>query len=316
MRPVKAPSSSFTGLNLFFRHLRRRFSLFGTLVIAAAMITLGATAGGKNQADPETACANLANVSNFPVTPTQITLATWNPAGATSANGVPLPDHCQIQGIIQSRIGTDGNPYGTRFEVRLPTHTDWNGRFMFQGGGGSEGSLPAATGSAGTLSPTLARGWAVASQNGGHQNSELPNSSVFFLEEQAVIDQAYNSIDVTTRTAKFLINRFYGRRPDYSYHVGCSTGGRQGMVFSQKFPNHYDGIIAGAPVYLNQAIHLTEVWGVQAIEAITPAPIQTLPNGDPILYPAFPVEDQQLFTRAILQACDGLDGSLMGSLTI
>jgi hypothetical protein len=76
MRPVKAPSSSFTGLNIFFRHLRRRFSLFGTLVIAAAMITLGATAGGKNQADPETACANLANVSNFPISPTQITLAT------------------------------------------------------------------------------------------------------------------------------------------------------------------------------------------------------------------------------------------------
>jgi hypothetical protein len=280
--------------------------LIGTSLVLGMLVSVAA------MPDPTTACLDLASITNFPVKPTQITLAKWNPAGTTTANGVPLPDHCQIQGIIQSRIGTDGNPYGTRFEVRLPTHTDWNGRYMFQGGGGSEGSLPAATGSAGTLSPTLAHGWAVASQNGGHQNSELPNSSVFFLEEQAVIDQAYNSIDVTTRTAKFLINRFYGRRPDYSYHVGCSTGGRQGMVFSQKFPNYYDGIIAGAPVYLNQAIHLTEVWGVQAIEAITPTPIQTLQNGDPILYPAFPVEDQQLFTRAILQACDGLDGFVDG----
>jgi hypothetical protein len=51
-------------------------------------------------------------------------------------------------------------------------------------------------------------GWAWRVKNGGHENSELPNSSVFFLDEQAVIDQAYNSIDVTTRIAKFLINAF------------------------------------------------------------------------------------------------------------
>jgi feruloyl esterase len=76
----------------------------------------------------------------------------------------------------------------------------------------------------------------------------------------------------------------------------------------QKFPNYYDGIIAGDPVYINEAIHLTEVWGVQAIQAITPSPIQMLPGGL-ILYSGFPVEDQQLFTRAIpFQACDALDG--------
>ena len=290
------------------RHFRRRpIPVLASLLLGASLVSLGASSLPTNRPDPETACANLANLTDFPVAPTQITLAKWNPSGTTTANNVPLPDHCQIQGIIQSRTGTDSNHYGTRFEVRLPTYTDWNGRFMFQGGGGSEGALPAATGSAGTLSPTVAHGWSVASQNGGHENSELPNSSVFFLEEQAVVDQAYNSIDVTTRTAKFLIRAFYGRRPDYSYHVGCSTGGRQGMVFSQKFPNYYDGIIAGDPVYINEAIHLTEVWGVQAIQAITPPPIQMLPGG-PILYPGFPIEDQQLFTRAILQACDALDG--------
>lgn len=287
---------------------RRRRIVVLNLLVGAAVVSLAVQWGVAASSNSATACLELANLINFPVTPTQITLAKWNPSGTESANGLPLSDHCQIQGIIQSRTGTDGNHYGTRFEVRLPTHTDWNGRFMFQGGGGSEGSLPPATGSAGTLSPTLANGWAVASQNGGHENSELPDSSVFFLEKQAVIDHAYNSIDVTTQTAKFLIKTFYGKQPDFSYHVGCSTGGRQGMVFSQRFPNYYDGIVAGAPVYNTQAIHLTEVWGVQAIKAITPTPIQTLPNGFPILYPAFPVEDQRLFTRAILQACDELDG--------
>ena len=180
MRSVKAPRSDLTGLNFFFRHLHGRVFLLGTLVIAAAMITLGASGGVNNQADPQTACAELASLSKFPVTPTQVTLAKWNPAGTTSANGVSLPDHCQIQGIIQSRTGADGNHYGTRFEVRLPTYSEWNRRFMFQGGGGSEGALPAATGTAGTLSPTVAHGWAVASENGGHENSELQNSSVIF----------------------------------------------------------------------------------------------------------------------------------------
>jgi hypothetical protein len=291
------------------RHFRRRpFPVLASLLLGASLVSLGASSLTTNRPDPETACANLANLTDFPVTPTQITLAKWNPNGTTTANNVPLPDHCQIQGIINQRIGIDGFPYGTRFEVRLPTPAEWNRRFMFQGGGGTEGAVPAATGSAGTLSPTLAHGWAVASQNGGHQNSELPNSLQFALDPQAVIDHAYGSIDVTTQTAKFLIRTYYGKRPDYSYSVGCSTGGRQGMVFSQNFPHYFDGIVAGDPVYNLEAIALSENWGVQAIKAIAPTPIQMLPNGNPILYPAFPVADQQLFTRAILQACDALDG--------
>ena len=262
--------------------------------------------------DPATACANLATLTNFPVTPTQITLAKFNPAGTTSANGVALPEHCQVQGIINKRIGIDGFPYGDGFEVRLPTPAQWNGRFMFQGGGGTEGSVPPAIGTAGTLSPTLAHGWAVASQDGGHENKDLPAPHQFFLDPQAVTDHAYGSIDVTAQTAKFLIDAYYGQAPDRSYFVGCSTGGRQGMVFSQNFPDYFDGIVAGDPVYDLEAIALTEVWGVKAIEAITPAPIQKLPDGSPVLYPALPVADQNLFTSAILAACDGLDGTVDG----
>src|SRR4029450_11832949 len=264
------------------RHFRRRpIPVLASLLLGASLVSLGASSLPTNRPDPETACANLANLTDFPITPTQITLTRCNPSGTTSANNVPLPDHCQIQGIINQRIGIDGFPYGTRFEVRLPTPAEWNRRFMFQGGGGTEGAGPAATGSAGTLSPTLAHGWAVASQNGGHQNSELPNSLQFALDPQAVIDHAYGSIDVTTQTAKFLIRTYYGKRPDYSYSVGCSTGGRQGMVFSQNFPHYFDGIVAGDPVYNLEAIALSENWGVQAIKAIAPTPIQTLPNGNP-----------------------------------
>ncbi len=291
----------------------RRISALGFLLIGTSAATLGAHASlAATPADPAAACANLVNLTGFPVTPTQITLAKFNPGGATAPDGTALPEHCQVQGIINKRTGTDGFPYGDSFEVRLPTPAQWNGRFMFQGGGGTEGSVPPATGNAGTLSPTLAHGWAVASQDGGHENKDLPVPNQFLLEPQAVADHAYRSIDVTAQTAKFLIDAYYGQAPNRSYFVGCSTGGRQGMVFSQNFPDYFDGIVAGDPVYDLEAIALSEDWGVQAIEAITPTPIEKLPNGGPVLYPALPVADQNLFTSALLAACDRLDGTADG----
>jgi feruloyl esterase len=290
------------------RHLRQLpVSVLGSLLVGVSAASSGTSASlAATPSDPAAACAKLANLADFPVTPTQITLAKFIPGGTTSADGVTLPDHCQVQGIINKRTGIDGFPYGDRFEVRLPAQ--WNGRFMFQGGGGTEGAVPPATGNAGTLSPTLARGWAVASQDGGHENKDLPVPNQFFLDPEAIADHAYRSIDVTTQIAKFLIDAYYGQSPNRSYFVGCSTGGRQGMVFSQNFPDYYDGIVAGDPVYDLEAIALAEDWGVQAIAAITPAPIQKFPNGSPVLYPAFPVADQNLFTSAILAACDRLDG--------
>jgi hypothetical protein len=149
--------------------------MIGAATVGAGVSSLAA------EPDPAAACAKLATLANFPVTPTQITLASYNPAGATQANGVALPAHCQVQGIVRKRLGSDGFPYGAGFEVRLPAPADWNGRFMFQGGGGTEGVLPPATGVAGTLSPTLAHGWAAASQNGGHGAAQsaavLPRSA-------------------------------------------------------------------------------------------------------------------------------------------
>ena len=307
--------------------------------VIASFLTCGFGAQATNaQSDPATACAKLANLTKFPVTSTRITLVQFNPPGTTSAasihtaiynglravyhllkdgtayqaNNVWLPGHCQIQGIINERIGTDGFQYGDMFEVRLPAPADWNGRFMLQGGAGTEGSVPSATGLAGTLSPALAHGWAIASQDGGHENSRLPNPNAFYLEEQAVIDHAYRSIDVTTQTAKFLIDAYYGQKPNRSYFVGCSTGGRQGMVLSQNFPDYFDGIVAGDPVFDLEAISLSEAWSVQHIKTITPKPIRTLADGKPILYPAFPAPDQMLLQSAILAACDHLDGIVDG----
>ncbi len=275
---------------------------------------------------PAVACASLAQLTNFPVQPigseggTVITGAQLNPATAT------LPEHCQIDGYIRQRTGVAGpsaapQEYQTKFEVRLPSL--WNGRYMFQGGGGTEGSLPAATGAqTGTASfPELSNGWAVASQDGGHETSQLPPTipatsttpeilqvNMFYPDQQAVKDWAYNAIDMTTQTAKYLIDAYYGREADRSYFVGCSTSGRQAMAMTQLFPNYYDGVIAGDPFYLPPDISLSETWGLEQIIAISPKDS----NGNPIYTEGFSVSDQNLFTNAILAACDALDGLVDG----
>ena len=179
----------------------RPFSVLARLLAGASLAGFGTqmSFAADARSHPVSVCADLANLTNFPLTPTQITVAQFNPRGATSANGTVLPGHCLVRGIVNKRIGADGYQYGDTFEVRLPTPADWNGRFMFQGGGGTEGFLPPATGHAGTLSPALAHGWVVASQDGGHENSQLPYPNAFYLAQQAVIDHAYRSLDVTTQ---------------------------------------------------------------------------------------------------------------------
>src|SRR3954470_3081672 len=284
---------------------------------------------------PAMTCASLATLADFPVQPsgttggTSVTTAKIVPAAGTT------PEYCLVQGILQERndgvAGIQGTStyrttqhYGTLFEVRLPTA--WNGRYMFQGSGGTEGNRPGASGQIGGTAglSILQNGFVVASQNGGHANTELPPSfpagaitdlnhiqilsqNMFFSDAQAVKDWAYNSIDITTQTTKYLIDAYYGRAPERSYFVGCSTSGRQGMAMSQRFPQHYDGIVAGDPFYLPPEISLSETWGLEHIIAISP-----IIDGKPQYLQSFTLADQNLFTNAILAACDHLDGLVDG----
>src|SRR3954466_6224097 len=284
---------------------------------------------------PAMSCASLATLAGFPVQPsgtmggTKVTNATIvNAAGTT-------PEYCLVQGILQERndgvAGIQGTStyrttqhYGTLFEVRLPTA--WNGRYMFQGSGGTEGNRPGASGQIGGTAglSILQNGFVVASQNGGHQNTELTPSfpagaitdlnhiqvlsqNMFFSDEQAVKDWAYNSIDITTQTTKYLISAYYGHAQAHSYFVGCSTSGRQGMAMSQRFPQHFDGIVAGDPFYLPPEISLSETWGLEHIIAVSP-----IVDGKPQYLQSFTLADQNLFTNAILAACDHLDGLVDG----
>ena len=260
----------------------------------------------------ETDCSALAtapSVSNAPV----IASAAWVEAGTQKASQSAadfLPAHCVLKGTVNPRTGSDGVAYGVQFELRLPAQ--WNARFFFQGGSGTDGSLSAAYGTInsadGGNNVALTQGYAVVSTDGGHQNSLLTTTAAFGADNQARIDYGYNAIDKTATTAKSLIGIAYGRAPDRSYFVGCSNGGRQGMQFSQLFPDYFDGIVAGDPVMDLGSITAAEVYGLQQIAAISPKDA----SGNPLYYQAYSATDRQLYTKAYLQACDANDGVVDG----
>ena len=273
-------------------------------------------------ATPVASCAALAALpaSGFPVPNTVITSAVDTPASGS------LPERCIINGYVNQHVSpVDGCTYQDGFQVQLPLRAAWNGRFMMQGGGGTEGSVPTATGTIGgtTGITEISNGYAVVSQDGGHENTQLTacgkTTLEFYLDPLATIGNGYQSIEVSTLTAKYLINQYYGNGPNRSYWIGCSEGGRQGMVMSEVFPSFFDGIVAGDPVYDVQAVNLSEIWSMQQMEAAYLAQEPPLPPikevsepppqaPEPILYPAFPITDQALFETALLQACDALDG--------
>ena len=119
---------------------------------ASILLLLGAA--GASQAAPPIACNALLNST--------IEGATITSAQLNAASG-SVPDHCEVLGVINQRTGVDGQPYAIKFHLRMPTA--WNERFYFQGGGGTDGNLGAAT------PAQLGQGYAVVSTDSGHDNA-------------------------------------------------------------------------------------------------------------------------------------------------
>jgi feruloyl esterase len=252
--------------------------------------------------------------SRLPNPATKITSATLNPARTAQGNAPALPEHCEVQGTINERSGANGQQYAIKFHLRLPAA--WNGRFFFEGGGGSNGNLGNALGSLQGQQRTnaLALGYAVVSQDSGHDNqaNNDPNRNgtvTFGFDPQARLDFGYNSYDQVAQAAKALITRFYGRAPDRSYYVGCSEGGREGMVMSQRFPSYFDGILACAPGFnLPKAALFGHSVDAQALAEVAKAAGVYDRFGQPFLNKTFTDEDLDLAAQAVLSACDSLDG--------
>jgi hypothetical protein len=256
---------------------------------------------------PQLGCAGLTTLAVPPALldaaddVVQITLA--QPVAATST----LPAHCRIRGAINPRTGVNNTPFAIGFELRLPDA--WSGRFLFQGGGGNDGNIGTATGNVGNGSaPALARGMAAVSTDGGHTGG---SAAQFGFDPQARVDHAYNAYGKTAATAKAIVDLYYGRAPLTSYFAGCSGGGRQGMMFTQRYPSAFDGVIGIAPAMrVATGASISSAWESITYRSIAPRD----GAGNPILSQAFSNADLTLVSNAILAQCDALDGAADGSV--
>ena len=276
----------------------------GTIVRTALATALAAANWGVQAQTAD--CAGLVASARPGVTLKTEAIAgnTTRPPGTST--GDLLAAHCVVSGRMTERMGADGKPYYIGFELRLPSQ--WNGRFLYQGGGGNDGIVQPAIGARASTGYALNQGFAVVSTDAGHQGP----SAIFGLDPIARTDNAYNAHDKVAVLAKELVRTYYAKPADKSYFIGCSGGGRQGMMFTQRFPSYFDGVIAIAPAMrVSRGATIAAAWDSQALMSIAP----TAADGKKILSQALTNGDLQLLGKGILDACDAQDGVVDGMVS-
>src|SRR5215470_7940127 len=251
-------------------------TLIGVTCILALVCTVSVSA------------ASCESLSTLALNDTTVTMAKPVPAGQFSLPGErqtggrggnpykDLPEFCRVAATLKPSSDSD-----IKIEVWLPAN-GWNGKFQAIGNGGWAGVI-----SYSALADAVRAGYASASTDTGH----VGGSGSFALDHpEKLIDFSWRSEHEMTVKAKAVIEAFYGSAPRLSYWNGCSTGGRQGLKEAQKFPDDYDGIIAGAPAN-RTAISL---W---IAHAVLKDPASYIP---PAKYP--------IVHQAAVAACDAADG--------
>lgn len=140
--------------------------------------------------------------------------------------------HVEVRGRIGGKIG---------FELLLPD--DWNGRFAMGGGGGFVGTIQNAA------RDSVRRGYATVGTDTGHQWQPGHMAGWAYTNLEAQLNFGHLAVHRTAEVAKALIRAYYGADPSFSYFLGCSRGGGQAMMESQRYPEDFDGIVAGAPAF-------------------------------------------------------------------
>ena len=255
-----------------------------TLVVAQVLSAAPAAAAGS----PCESMGNGTRIGNA-----TIVLAEAVPAGDYSgANGVKLTDlpaFCRIFALASphpsSRI---------LIEVWMPALDKWNGKLLGAGNGGAAGSISPAS-----LAGGLRRGFATVTTDMGSYPAGQPGIGFNFGDgrPEAVRDWAFRATHEMTVLAKDVIARFYGQQARKAYFAGCSTGGHQALTEAQRFPEDYDGIIAGAPAHNRTRLHIR----FAALRKLGNQPGAAIP---PALMSAWQQE--------ILKACAGRDGGAPG----
>jgi len=280
-----------------------------TALLFAICFVYSVSAGAQTRTTPA-ACQALSSLQ-LPGVALTITKAEWHQAGpaptppqpaAAPPPSIALPAYCRLDGVIDRRTGLNGAMYGIGFALTLPE--EWNGRFLFQGGGGLNGSvqLPLGAVAAGGK-PGLARGFAVVSTDTGHEGRGGFDAS-FMQDQQANLDFAYQAVGRVAETAKRIIAEYYRKPPDHSYFAGCSTGGREGMLMAERYPTYFDGVISGSPAMRTNMSGIGDRWFAVTLNEAAPKNAQ----GQPVTKEVFSDSDKKTVIDGILNACDANDG--------
>jgi feruloyl esterase len=207
-------------------------------------------------------------------------------AGAPPAQPVILPAHCRV--AVTMKPSSDSS---IDMEVWMPAE-NWNNKFQMVGNGGWAGtmSFPA-------MQAALREGYATATTDTGHKGGD----AIFALNHpEKLVDFAYRAVHETVVKSKALITAYYGKAPKLSYWNGCSTGGRQGLMEAQKYPEDFDAVIAGAPANYQTHLH---AWDMMVATAI---------RKDDRHFVSAP--KLAALNKAVLAACDAADGVKDGLL--
>jgi pimeloyl-ACP methyl ester carboxylesterase len=278
---------------------------------AASLLLLLASCGGDSDSRPPLATAKpaalngtcealagqLASLAN-----TRITSSATVAAGTLKVAGQDIAAHCLVSGKMHERVsGVDGKAYAIGFEMRLPVA--WNGRFLYQANGGLDGAVAPALGAfgGGPVTNALHQGFAVISSDAGHAG---PTDFSFGIDPKARLDYGYQAVGKLTPMAKAVISAAYGKGPDRSYIGGCSNGGRHAMVAAARYPEHYDGFLAGAPGFNLPRSSLYSISKGQKYLTIATNPAD--------LSTGFTAGERAMVAQAVLARCDALDGAADG----
>jgi Tannase and feruloyl esterase len=259
--------------------------LVGTAAAAYAMIGLSLSAAAQTQGapsdtDPASACRKLGTTSfeQIPGAPTWITSAT-----VVAANGGQAA-YCEIKGHVLQHVG---------LQMRLPLE-GWNNKLYMNGNHGLGGPF-----FMDECEGALARNYAIGTTDMGH-SGRVTDGGFAYDNMQGKIDFAYRATHVAAVAAKEIAKAFYQRPATRSYFSGCSTGGRQALMEAQRYPEDFDGIIAGpAPIYDAGMMATHSFWGEKA-------------NRDSNNQIILRHDKLKMLSNAVYKACDGLDGLVDG----
>jgi feruloyl esterase len=236
-------------------------------------------------------CADVA--TNLSLLNTTITLAQFYAAGTVVSGTTKAPvDLCRIAATVKPGVQSN-----VHFEVWIPTGGSWNGKYQQIGNGGFAGSI-----SLGTIANGVSRGYATSGTDDG--TSGPPSGAPAFIgNPDVLLDYGYRAVKATADNSKAIISFLMGQAPSYSYFVGCSDGGREGLQEAQRFPQDFNGIIAGSPI--NDQVGEFGAWYSSTMQATLNGP-QT--NGVPDAY--IPTSKLPILTNAVLARCAGKDGGV------